>query len=60
MLFRSDSVPDFGADLFIGGGLGLRYLSPIGPLRLDVATPLAGKRESDDIVQIYISIGQAF
>ncbi|MDD3444961.1 MAG: autotransporter assembly complex protein TamA [Zavarzinia sp.] len=55
-----DSVPDFGADLFIGGGLGLRYLSPIGPLRLDVATPLAGKRESDDIVQIYISIGQAF
>lgn len=55
-----DSVPDFGGDLFIGAGLGLRYLSPIGPLRLDVATPVSGKRDSDDIVQIYISIGQAF
>ncbi|MCF4165951.1 autotransporter assembly complex protein TamA [Zavarzinia compransoris] len=55
-----DSLPDFGADLFIGAGLGLRYRSPIGPLRLDVATPVSGKRDSDDIVQIYISIGQAF
>ncbi|PWR18954.1 autotransporter assembly complex protein TamA [Zavarzinia compransoris] len=55
-----DSLPDFGADLFIGAGLGLRYMSPIGPLRLDVATPVAGKRNSDDIIQIYISIGQAF
>lgn len=55
-----DSLPDFGADLFVGAGLGLRYMSPIGPLRLDVATPVAGKRNSDDIIQIYISIGQAF
>lgn len=55
-----DTTPDFGADLFVGAGLGLRYLSPIGPLRLDVATPVVGKREVDDIVQIYISIGQAF
>ncbi|MFA5120283.1 autotransporter assembly complex family protein [Zavarzinia sp.] len=54
------AVPDFGADLFMGAGLGLRYRSPIGPLRLDVATPIAGKRASDDIVQVYISIGQAF
>jgi translocation and assembly module TamA len=55
-----ESTPDFGADLFGGAGLGLRYLSPIGPLRLDVATPVIGQRDSDDIVQIYISIGQAF
>ncbi|WP_165837714.1 autotransporter assembly complex protein TamA [Zavarzinia aquatilis] len=55
-----DSIPDFGADLFMGAGLGLRYRSPIGPLRLDVATPIMGKRNSDDIIQIYISIGQAF
>lgn len=54
------AYPDFSGDLFVGAGLGLRYLSPIGPLRLDVATPLVGKRKSDDIVQIYISIGQAF
>lgn len=55
-----DSIPDFGADLFMGAGLGLRYRSPIGPLRLDIATPIVGKRDSDDIIQIYISIGQAF
>lgn len=54
------AYPDFSGDFFVGAGLGLRYLSPIGPLRLDVATPLLGKRKSDDIVQIYISIGQAF
>lgn len=55
-----NSIPDFGADLFVGTGLGLRYLSPIGPLRLDVGTPVVGKRDSDDVIQIYISIGQAF
>ncbi len=25
-----------------GAGLGLRYLTPIGPIRLDVATPISG------------------
>jgi translocation and assembly module TamA len=52
-------LPDPGEKLFYGTGLGLRYYTPIGPIRFDVAVPL-NKRPSDDSFQIYISIGQAF
>ena len=55
----SSSVPDFSETLRIGAGPGLRYFSPIGPLRLDVGFPL-NPRNSDDTWQLYISIGQAF
>jgi translocation and assembly module TamA len=55
----SSSVPDFSETLRIGAGPGLRYFSPIGPLRLDVGFPL-NPRDSDDTWQLYISIGQAF
>ncbi len=41
-----------------GAGLGLRYKTPIGPLRLDVAGPVSG--DTGDGVQIYLGIGQAF
>ncbi len=50
---------DFGEDVLVGAGIGLRYYSPIGPIRLDVAVPL-DKRSDDDVVQFYVSIGQAF
>jgi translocation and assembly module TamA len=40
-------------------GLGLRYYSPVGPIRFDVATPI-NPRGIDDPFQFYISIGQAF
>ncbi|NNL87752.1 MAG: BamA/TamA family outer membrane protein [Marinicaulis sp.] len=53
------SLPDFDEDLFIGVGGGIRYLTPIGPIRADVAFPLE-KRESDSAFQVYISIGQPF
>jgi translocation and assembly module TamA len=55
----SSSVPDFSETLRFGAGPGLRYFSPIGPLRLDVGFPL-NPRASDDTWQLYISIGQAF
>lgn len=42
-----------------GAGLGLRYYSPVGPIRVDVAVPL-NKRDRDPAFQFYISIGQAF
>jgi translocation and assembly module TamA len=52
--------PDFKEDLRWGGGVGVRYYTPIGPVRLDVAVPLNPREDIDDPFQIYISIGQAF
>jgi translocation and assembly module TamA len=51
--------PDFDDELRVGAGPGVRYFSPIGPLRLDVGFPV-NPRDSDDAFQLYISIGQAF
>lgn len=42
-----------------GAGLGLRYDTAIGPIRLDVAVPLSGP-EMDENFQVYIGIGQSF
>jgi len=53
------SFPDFDEPLIVGAGLGARYFTPIGPLRLDVAVPV-DRRDVDDAFQIYISLGQAF
>lgn len=52
------SFPD-RATLLWGGGIGLRYYTIIGPVRLDLATPFT-RRPGDDPIQVYISIGQAF
>lgn len=51
--------PDFGKELFWGAGLGVRYYTVIGPVRMDVAFPL-NPRSDDGSVQLYISIGQSF
>jgi translocation and assembly module TamA len=53
------SFPDFSETMRVGVGTGLRYLSPIGPLRFDVAVPV-NRRGEDDSFQIYVSLGQAF
>ncbi|GGC97956.1 outer membrane protein assembly factor [Aquisalinus flavus] len=56
----SDSeVPDFSEEVLWGAGIGARYLTPIGPLRVDLATPL-NPRDSDDAIQFYIALGQPF
>ena len=54
----TSETPGFD-DLRLGAGLGVRYDTPAGPLRLDVATPL-DPTDNDDSVQVYISLGQAF
>ena len=41
-----------------GAGLGLRYATGFGPVRLDVAAPVGGT--TGEGVQIYVGIGQAF
>ncbi|RFB03882.1 autotransporter assembly complex protein TamA [Parvularcula marina] len=51
-VFESET-PDFSGDFLVGAGVGVRYLTPIGPIRLDVATPLdkreiRGLRENED------------
>ena len=48
------------SEIHYGAGLGGRYVTPIGPLRLDVAVPLTRRDGVDDAFQIYVSIGQAF
>jgi translocation and assembly module TamA len=56
-MVNEDSAPFDRA--FFGTGLGLRYFTPIGPVRLDIGVPL-NRRSADDAFQIYISLGQAF
>ena len=55
----ADSIPDFDEDFQFGAGVGLRYYTPLGPLRLDVATPL-NPRDGDPSVAFYVGLGQAF
>jgi translocation and assembly module TamA len=54
-----NELPKFDEELQWGVGLGVRYYSKLGPLRVDLALPL-NKRDNDDPVAFYISIGQAF
>ncbi|MET0429593.1 MAG: autotransporter assembly complex family protein [Microvirga sp.] len=51
--------PDFKDRMQYSAGLGLRYYTAIGPIRLDVAAPL-NKRPGDKPVAVYVSIGQSF
>jgi len=50
------------SDWHAGAGVGLRYDTPIGPLRLDVAVPLRRNASAAGAadVQFYLGIGQAF
>jgi translocation and assembly module TamA len=54
-----DVFPSFDEDIQYAAGIGLRYYTPIGPIRADFAVPL-NPRSDDDAFQFYISIGQAF
>ncbi len=54
----ANSFLDDTGDWHSGAGIGLRYQTGIGPIRLDVAGPVTGDDSSG--VQIYLGIGQAF
>ncbi|MDP9083681.1 MAG: BamA/TamA family outer membrane protein [Pseudomonadota bacterium] len=43
----------------VGVGAGVRYFTPIGPIRFDVAVPTK-RRPNDSAFEIYIGLGQAF
>jgi translocation and assembly module TamA len=51
-------APDF-SDVGTGLGVGVRYRTPIGPLRLDIAIPL-DPHPSDPDFSVYVGLGQAF
>ena len=57
--YYESPVPQLGRTLLYGVGIGARYYTAFGPLRLDLATPLH-KRSANSPIQVYISLGQAF
>ena len=46
-------------DLRYGAGIGVRYYSNFGPIRIDVGTPLT-PQPGDSRIAVYVSLGQAF
>ena len=55
----STSSAPFSGNLRMGAGAGIRYYTPFGPIRADIAVPL-NKQKGDDGLEIYVGIGQAF
>jgi translocation and assembly module TamA len=47
-------------NIFVGVGAGVRYYTPIGPVRLDVALPTKATAIDNQSFQVYIGLGQAF
>jgi translocation and assembly module TamA len=48
-------------DVFrIGVGAGIRYYTPIGPIRVDIAVPTRSNGLDSDTFEVYIGLGQAF
>ncbi len=53
-----ESLPQLSRIRF-GAGIGGRFYTNFGPMRLDIATPIA-RKPGESKVALYISIGQAF
>jgi len=47
-------------DYMYGAGFGVRYYTPVGPLRLDIGFPLKKTADMDYDYRIHISLGQIF
>ncbi len=58
-LVGPDQFPNGDERFLAGAGFGLRYLTGLGPLRVDLAVPL-NKAIGGDSFGLYIGIGQAF
>jgi translocation and assembly module TamA len=55
----SASLRPLASSFYVGIGTGLRYYTPIGPIRLDIAVP-AKHYPNPDAFEVYIGLGQAF
>ena len=58
-VYRS-TFPEINHKILQSAGIGFRYYTPVGPLRLDLAIPLNRRHHFDGPFQLYFSIGQAF
>lgn len=54
-----EQIPDFRF-INYGAGLGLRYKTGFGPIRVDVGVPLNRNPMFDSPIAVYVSLGQAF
>ncbi|GAA4760608.1 autotransporter assembly complex family protein [Stakelama sediminis] len=54
----TSTLPKFTGFRF-GTGLGVRYYSSFGPIRVDVGTPI-NPQPGDPRIAVYVSLGQAF
>ncbi|MEL6529852.1 MAG: BamA/TamA family outer membrane protein [Pseudomonadota bacterium] len=54
----TSSTPDFNV-IRVGAGIGVRYKTSFGPIRVDVGVPL-NPDEFDNPIAVYVSLGQAF
>ncbi|MEP2987685.1 MAG: BamA/TamA family outer membrane protein [Parasphingorhabdus sp.] len=54
----TDPLPQFSG-LRYGAGLGFRYYSDFGPIRIDLGTPI-NRQTGDSRIAVYVSLGQAF
>ncbi len=54
----STTYPTF-SDMRFGAGIGVRYHSSFGPMRVDIGTPL-DRKPGESRVAVYVSLGQAF
>ena len=54
----SAATPTFH-DTRFGAGVGLRYQTGFGPLRVDLGTPI-GRRPGESVIGLYVALGQSF
>lgn len=54
----AEKLPQF-TNVRFGAGIGVRYYTNFGPLRIDLATPI-NRRAGEGRFNLYVSIGQAF
>lgn len=55
----TSNIPGQGGDIYTGVGVGVRYLTPLGPIRADLAIPLKNI-SGEPNYGLYLGIGQAF
>lgn len=58
-MITADAFGSGNSDFHAGAGIGLRYTTPFGPVRVDLATPVSGDNPASEVF-LYIGIGQAF